>query len=361
MLTAALLAHIYVFYRLWNLIPQPFIRAIVMTVVSFCLFTFFGSFFVRDILPPAFAPVLHSIGTGWLICFLYLLLTLLAFDLARLLPFVPANFLRHNGYAAIAIGTIVAVIMTGGYINYRIKKRSEVNITVNKSGGKISDLKIVAISDLHLGDGIGKKEFESWLPLIEKENPDIILIAGDIVDNNLRPLIENDFASSFRKLNAPMGVYAVMGNHDFFGGGEATATFLRDCGLTLLRDTAVMVDSSFYLVGRDDRNNRSRKALPLILKEVNNDKPVILLDHQPSSLQESIDNHIDLQISGHTHNGQVWPLNYVTKSMFEVSYGYAKKGETNIYVSSGIGLWGGKFRIGTRSEYAVINIHFGRQ
>jgi predicted MPP superfamily phosphohydrolase len=137
---------------------------------------------------------------------------------------------------------------------------------------------------------------------------------------------------------------------------DKCADFFQKAGIKLLRDSVALVDSTFYIVGRDDKTNPNRKPVKELLAGIDHSKPIILLDHQPYNLQESVDNRIDLQFSGHTHEGQIWPFSLITKAIYENSHGFIKKGETNIYVSSGIGIWGGKFRIGTQSEFVVFNI-----
>ncbi|GAB6394777.1 MAG: metallophosphoesterase [Bacteroidales bacterium] len=257
------------------------------------------------------------------------------------------------GFGAVVL--LVGGCLAGGYIHYLHKKRVELALTVNKE--MAAPLKIVAVSDLHLGYGIGKKEFETWLPLINNERPDVVLIAGDLADGNMRPLFEGDFAGSLRKIRAKYGVYAVLGNHEYIGNVEKSINFFRSAGITLLRDSVVLVDNRFYIAGRDDRSNRKRKTLEDLIAPADKPLPVILLDHQPVDLAAAERNRVDLQISGHTHHGQVWPVSWITEWLFERAYGYLKKGDTHVYVTSGLGLWGGKFRIGSSSEYVVIRLN----
>ena len=153
-----------------------------------------------------------------------------------------------------------------------------------------------------------------------------------------------------------MGVYACLGNHEYYAGVDKCADFFKKSNIQLLRDSSTLVDSTLYVVGRDDNTNPRRKSVQQLVAGLDKSKPIILLEHQPTDLGESVKNSIDLQFSGHTHSGQVWPISAITKRIFEKSHGYLKKGDTNIYISSGMGIWGGKFRIGTQSEYVVFNI-----
>ena len=155
-----------------------------------------------------------------------------------------------------------------------------------------------------------------------------------------------------------MGVYVIFGNHEYYGEGDhLIADFYRKSNIKLLRDSCVQVNDDLYLAGRDDKHNPNRKELKDLLSTTAN-KPVIVLDHQPYHLEDAANNNVDLQISGHTHNGQFFPANLVVKSMFELGYGYLRKGNTHFYVSSGLGLWGPQYRLGSRSEMVVVNFRY---
>ena len=208
-----------------------------------------------------------------------------------------------------------------------------------------------------MGYAIGKAELDKWITLINAENPDIVLIAGDITDNHIKPLIEQNY--SFENIKSRYGVYACLGNHEYIPN-ESKIThsldFLNKAKVTVLRDSAILINDEFYLIGRDDYIVWERKPISELLKTLDVTKPFILLDHQPFNLAEAEKNGIDLQFSGHTHHGQLIPVSWITKLMYEISHGYLRKGNSHFYVSSGIGIWGGKFRIGTQSEYVVINL-----
>ena len=161
------------------------------------------------------------------------------------------------------------------------------------------------------------------------------------------------------QLHAPLGVFAITGNHEFYSGvPEEINKYLRAAGVRMLHDSVALVDNSFYLVGRDDRTNPNRMKLSELVKGLQPDLPKILLDHQPYALEQACENDIDLQISGHTHNGQFFPGNLFVKRIFEVAHGYKKKGKTHFYVSSGLGIWGPLYRIGTQSELVEIQLKF---
>ena len=187
--------------------------------------------------------------------------------------------------------------------------------------------------------------------MINAEHPDLVLFGGDIVDIAAKPLFDGNYAQEFRRLEAP--AYAVMGNHEYIAGAEDSERFLADAGITLLKDSVAHF-KGIDIIGRDDRSNPSRPALWEYASSLSGF--TILLDHQPSHLEEAQDAGIDFQFSGHTHRGQAWPISWITDAIFEKSWGPYQKGSTQYYISSGLGIWGPKIRIGTRSEYLVLQI-----
>lgn len=163
-------------------------------------------------------------------------------------------------------------------------------------------------------------------------------------------------ADEFRALDIP--VFACLGNHDYYTGLNNEEQFCRKAGIIMLRDRSLFLNGigNVTIVGRDDRTNLRRKSLAEIMKGVDKSRFLLELDHQPYRLEEAEQNGIDFEFAGHTHHGQVWPLNWITDAIYEDAFGQLAKSKTHYYVSSGIGIWGGKFRIGTQSEYLVLNI-----
>lgn len=359
MLTFVLGANIYVFFRLCKMVPVMWgkVTLIILGIALIgCLVLFF---LARDAFSPTFLSFIYKVGTSWFFIFLYLLMVLLLADLIRLTHILPIQeYFSKSWIGFFSITGFVAIIMALGYIKYENKVRVELNLDLKKEVPANSDLKIVAVSDIHLGYSIDRKEFEGWVELINKENPDIILMAGDIIDNSVLPLRQQRMDEVFKQLKSKYGVFACMGNHENISGSEESIKFLQDAGVNLLRDSACLVDNSFYIVGRNDRSLHNRKEISEIISSLDKTKPMIMLDHQPYELEKVEQNGVDLQISGHTHRGQVWPISWITDAIYEKSHGYLQKGNSHIYVSSGLGLWGGKFRIGSQSEYVVINLKY---
>jgi hypothetical protein len=314
---------------------------------------------------------LHWIGAFWFAAMLYVTLLLLMTDLARLanlaFPFIEklsqGNMAGLKLKAFVVISTITLLIVIFGHINAWHPKISRVDISLPKQAGNMEYLRIVAASDIHMGTIIGPRRMDKLVTTINSLQPDVILLAGDVVDEDVKPVIEQNLGKNLQELHAPYGVFAATGNHEYIGGGEPSIQYLEEHGITMLRDTALLVNNSFYVIGREDLHKRyghgeERKTLQEIMKEVDPSKPLIMMDHQPYNLDDAQAAGIDLQLSGHTHHGQLWPLGYITKKIFEVSRGYYQKGDTHYYVSTGFGTWGPPVRTGNRPEIIVINLYF---
>jgi len=194
--------------------------------------------------------------------------------------------------------------------------------------------------------------------MINAQEPDLIFIIGDLIDNSIVPVKNQQMQEELSLLKARSGVYMALGNHEYISGIEDCMQFLTLTPIHVLKDTVVALPNGIQIVGRNDRSVRSREKLNQLIRDINPDHPVIVLDHQPVEINEAVDIQSDLLICGHTHNGQVWPLNWLTNRMFEIGYGYEKRKQTHIYVTSGLSLWGPPFRIGTQSEMVVFHLSF---
>ena len=278
----------------------------------------------------------------------------LLLDMGRLLHVVPSSWVINSMKGTLSISLFLVVFFTYGYCNYLHKVRVPINISTDKLLER--PLKLVMITDLHLGYHNRKTEIERWMKMINAEEPDLVLIGGDVIDRSMRPLIECNMAETLRQLKAP--VYACLGNHEYYAGQEQAQKFYYDAGINLLRDSAVVVND-INIIGRDDRTNPKRQSVQQLVQHVNLSRFTILLDHQPFHLEHAAQAGIDFQLSGHTHYGQVWPASWLEEMIYEKAYGHLKKGNTQYFVSSGLGIWGGKFRVGTQSEYLVVHISHG--
>ena len=350
-LTVMLVMQGYVSWHVWRVLPFSTPVKVVIVLLMLLALCCMVMQFKSDSLPLGMATAMYEIGNSWLIIMFYLLMAFLVLDIGRLIHLVPASWLKANGITSLVMTGVMLVTFIGGNIHYHNKQRQEIKLTTNKHLER--PLKIVMLSDLHAGFHNPRAEVGRWVDLINAEHADFILIAGDMIDGNVRPLKAQGTADELKRLNAP--TIACLGNHEYITGLNKALDLLGETSIRILRDDTLSM-GGVTIVGRDDRSNRHRKSVEQLMQGINRENYVILLDHQPYHLEEAEQNGVDLQLSGHTHRGQVWPLNWVTKKMYECDYGQWRRGNTDYYVSSGMGIWGGKFRIGTDSEYTVITV-----
>ena len=343
--------------------------------------TIFVSFFVIEfalyltglllypILPLPIVRYLWLMGSTWMVFIFYLTVLWLIIDLLLYLnrrkPFL-GTYLNDNprtsGAVFFAVTTLsIAAIMFIGNYKFKNPVVTKQEITINKSAGDISSMKIVMISDLHLGYLIDKRYAKKYVDLIMEQKPDLVLFVGDIIDAEIDPLVNQNMKEDFLRIEAPYGVYACTGNHEFRYQAEAKINWLNDdANIKMIRDSALLIDSSFYIVGREDYVYPYRDDLETILLDNYVDKslPMIVLNHTPDNLDEEMKNGADIALYGHTHDGQIFPFNIFTRLIFEVSRGYKQKENTHVFVSSGVGLSGPQYRIGTKSEIVVLDVTF---
>lgn len=247
---------------------------------------------------------------------------------------------------------IVAILLIiGTYFKWStVIKEYEIN-----SGGRLKEpLNIVLISDIHLGYINGNDSMKKLVKKINSLNSDIVLVAGDTIDMQLKPVLEKNMLENFKNIKSRYGVFINIGNHDIYGGKlKKFSDELKSYeNISVLRDSKVLIDDSFYVASRD---NFSKKPLREILKG-SEEKPVLYMEHTPNSIDETVENKVFLQVSGHTHRGQFFPGSLFTKRIFKLDYGYKKFQDTNVVVSSGYGTWGPPIRVGTQSEIVLIKV-----
>jgi len=314
---------------------------------------------------------LEWLGAYWLGAMVYFLLIVIMIDLFRLInhfiPLIPV-VLRQNlqqlkfitGIGAIIIVTIVLIIGRWNATHTQIKT---LEIDINKKA-EVEAMTIAYASDIHLGSLVGQRQLQRLVEVINVKQPDVILFGGDLLDEDLTPVIHYNLGRGLEELKAPLGKYTVAGNHEFIGGVAKAVKYLQDHGIIVLRDTTLQLPNGVWIVGRDDRDGRryaggtGRHTLEELVRGIDPELPIIVLDHQPFNLSESIANRIDLLLSGHTHHGQLWPFNYITSKVFQISRGYQKIDSTNFLVSSGYGTWGPPIRLASRSEIYFIKLQF---
>lgn len=343
----------YTLWHIWSLLPfgGPGRTAIVAVCLLAFLTVFLSFSRATDDMPLGLASACYETGNSAIFVLLYMVMAFMLLDAGRLLHIVPRHWLHANGYTSAALLAVMAATFTYGYINYRHKVRQPLELTTAKDIGR--DMKVVMLSDLHIGYHNRRKELARWVDMINAEHADAVLIAGDLIDGSLRPLAEEGMDAELRRISAP--VFACPGNHEYIGGIGRAADFMARAGITLLRDS-VATAGGLCIIGRDDRSNPHRRSIAELMRKADNAMFTIVLDHQPYHLERTERAGADFQLSGHTHHGQLWPISWITDAVYECAFGPWQRGRTRYYVSSGMGIWGGKFRIGTRSEYIVATI-----
>ncbi len=287
---------------------------------------------------------------------------------------------RKNAITAASVGIVFVIIISGyGMIHATDTKITEYSIEVDRKDGKIDELNAVMIADMHMGVNIGSKEMERMAKLINECEPDIVFICGDIFDNIYDALDDPEhLIEIFKSIKTKYGIYACYGNHDVDEKVLAGFTFnysdkkmsdprmdefLEKAGIILLRDEYILIEDSFYVYGRPDKSKPGRgiddrKTPEEVMKSMEGNYPVIVLDHQPRQQDELAKAGCEVDLCGHTHDGQIFPGNILVSLLYDNSYGYKKFGNMHNIVTSGVGLFGPYMRVGTRSEICSIRIKF---
>ena len=290
---------------------------------------------------------LFVVGSVWLVFVLYMTLATLVADVAHLI--FPA--FKYGVWWA--LGATV-LLLSYGYINYKNPRTETLAIESDKL--HTENLRVVAISDVHLGYGTTRSMLEGYVERINSLNPDVVIIAGDLIDNSIVPVKEASMGEVLSRIRTTRGVYMALGNHEYISGIDESLDFIATTPIVVLRDSVAMLDEGVAIIGRDDRMNRRRKSTEELVADIPSDLFTIVVDHQPYDIATSERLGIDLHLSGHTHRGQVWPLNWLTDALYEQSHGHRLWGATSAYVMQGLSLWGPPFRIGTKSEIVVIDL-----
>jgi len=362
----------YIFIRGWQALSIfPHLKIVYLIVFLFISLSYIISKFLTDRIPVIVYDTLQWIGSFWFAFMLYFVLSLVLLDILRLLnhflSIFPASLV--NNYDAWKFGAFIvvivltSVIVAAGYINTRILTVKNLEITLDKKSSPLKELRIVSFADIHLTAMNNEKFLSRIIDRTNSLNPDIVLIPGDFVDEKSDWLDSRGIGKSFFRIKSKYGTYACTGNHEYIVGIKDASKFITSHDINLLSDELVMIDSAFYIAGRDDRSKKQftgepRKPLEELMQGKDENLPVILMDHTPFGLEEAEQNNVDLQLSGHTHHAQMWPLNYITQMIYEKDWGYLKKGNTQYYVTCGVGTWGPPVRTGSRTEIVNLIVNF---
>jgi len=362
----------YIFIRGWQAISSIHILK-PFYIIVFLLFaaSFIIAKFLESYLPQQLYDFFLRIGSFWFAFMLYFFLAIVFLDLVRLInyfiPFFPQtitnNYVVAKEITALAVFLISLIIIIAGYVNTRTISINNLTIDLPKKSSSLTELNAVVLSDIHISPINDGNLLNKIVKKINSLNPDVVLIVGDVVDDRSDILNRDNIGDEFRNIKSKYGTFACTGNHEFINGINNTEKFINDHGIKLLRDESENIDNGFVLICRDDRakkqfTGKDRKKLSDLVKTIDKSLPVILMDHTPFGLEEAEQNQIDFQLSGHTHYGQMFPLGYITNLVYEKSWGYIRKGNTQYYVSCGVGTWGPPVRTGSPSEIINLKIKF---
>ncbi len=354
---AYIIPNIYLFIRIWQLFIRKGYRVYYVLIYLLLFLIYPVSNLVREE-----GTFLSEFANYLLPFFLYVFLLVLLLDLLLLLNMlfriisrekIKSSPFRRSGLTIIILFSLAVVI--AGIINFNTIRITEYQVSVPRGSSDISHLRIAFASDFHLQENTPVRFVERFVEDIKTINPDIMLFGGDIVEGDREDENMEYFEKLLSSIKTKYGVYGVFGNHEHYARQDR-GSFFSKAGIEILMDSVALIDNSFFLAGRNDSHSFTRKSARELLSKITDSLPVILLDHRPTETAEISRTSADVVLSGHTHNGQLFPINFITSSVYELSYRYMKKGETHFFVSSGIRLWGPPVRTTGRSEIVVIDV-----
>lgn len=356
------------------------IFAVIYVLLSTSLLT---GFLIKN--PKSLHRMLKITGNYFLGIFLYTLVIILLADFGRiLLKYVFHASWIHSRTAFTVAGAICALLIlllsACGIFHAKYIKTTSYDVIINKTIPERTSMKVVLLADTHFGYNAGVLHARELVRKINKQKPDLVCIAGDIFDNEYDAIRNPEkLEKTLRGIKSTYGVYACWGNHDLNEEILAGFTFkhkdgdlsdikdprmkkfLKNSNIHILEDESILINDQFYVIGRKDASltekiHETRKAPAQLTEKLDRDKPIIMIDHQPKELQELADAGVDLDLCGHTHDGQTFPGNFTIKLMWENPCGLLIKDNMTNITTSGAGVWGPAMRIGTDSEICSINI-----
>lgn len=361
---AYLIPNIYVYFRIRHLfINKGFRFRYTLIYIVFALIYPVSNIFSEG--GDGFPLRYLSVSADYILPFyLYLFLSVLLFDvfllvnyIFKIIPSVSFKSLRFKVIALLAIILFSIGVVVAGIINFNTIRTSEYKIDVPARSSELSHLRIAFAADFHLKKNVNAHFVERFVKKIELINPDLMIFGGDMVEGDRNDGNLLVFEQLLSGIKTRYGVFGVLGNHEHYGGREKGGFFERS-GIKVLSDTTIILKDAFSLTGRNDSHIQTRKPLSELLKTVTDSLPLILIDHRPTEIDLVSKTSADVQLSGHTHNGQLFPISLIVRKMYILSWGHRKIGNTHFFVTSGIRLWGPPVRTAGKSEIMVIDINF---
>lgn len=345
-LILSVLGTAYIFYKIYDNLWY-FIFVPILTFLPFILFYFYRDkrIIPLEIFLGHYLFYLNYIILGSLILLLIvLILKIFSIDILKEIRY------RKN-FFYIFIFFSLTILSIFGYKNFKdiVVKNYDIPREIIKNK---KSLKFAFVSDIHLNEKFDGSKLKVAFEKMKNEDVELVLIGGDFLDNSYKSVTDN-IKTIIDETNFKHGIYLVLGNHEYYGGIEENIKYLKSLGINILRDEIVEIEG-IKIVGRDDRYNKSRKSLDELLKDIDKNSSVLVIDHNPQSLKELGNEKVDLYLSGHTHKGQLFPFNLLVNYMYKNSGGYRKIGNTHTYVSSGLGTWMIPYRIGSTSQIMIF-------
>jgi predicted MPP superfamily phosphohydrolase len=362
---AIFLPAIYIFNHLKNLFKKGLYRNLFGIVFFLFAFLFPISQILNYLLPLASLKLLLWLGYLFVPFELYGFISFIIYDIITLINRGTRLFsVKHPSFPIVnkisktlILSSIIILVAYGSY-NFNQTQISHYSISIPKKNSEINHFKIAMAADFHLAEVTSEKFMDEFVEKINNLDADIILLPGDIFESYKSTLEMNSLTNKMRKIKAKYGVFGVPGNHDYYGDHEKKLELARKSGIQMIIDTAVIIDNSFVLAGRNDRHFKQRKKLENILDSIPRNLPIILMDHRPDEFETAYNNGIDIQLSGHTHYGQLFPNNFIINQIYDLGWGYKKIKNTHFFVTCGIQGWGPQVRTTGYSEIMEIEVAF---
>lgn len=355
--------HFYVYQRICLAVsPSPVAKRIVLGAIIALALSFVGGMFLERAFSSTLSAVVYKIGVAWLPFLLYAFMAIVLIDLVRLsnyfFHFLPQFSLQTTRIFAAGVAVLIIGTVIWGHINARNTNVVKIPLQIHKNVEGNKNIRIAMVSDIHFGTIIDTSWEEKLLRLLQEQNPDLILFCGDVIDSNLAPVLRNNLGAKLQTLAPPLGFYSINGNHEYIDQHDKVLQYFNEINISMISDSVVTLANGIQIVGRNDYSSGRQRPLCNLMQHIDHSKPVIVLNHQPHNLNEVVEQRADLHLSGHTHHGQLFPINLVTNALFELSWGYLQKENTHFYVSSGFGSWGPNVRIGNRPEIVIFDVEF---